>query len=518
MSERSGPEYLVVGGGLAALSFAALMARAGRRVRVLEAHDQLGGFGHTFAAGDYKFNAQLHYVWNCGEGRMVNRFLRKLGLEREVTFERYDPNGYDHMRMPGYALDVPGDPALLKARLGALLPAHRRAIEGFVDEAWATAEELDGLPAEMTARRLLPRLPRLTRVLRYRRATLQDVFDRFALPLPAQTLLALQWPDFLLPPARLSFFAWVMLFVGYARGAYYPTRHFEHVIDSLARTITAGGGELVLEQRVIEFLLERGRVIGVRAEEQGPRGEGTGRIHEHRGQTVICNMDPKQAAAMIGLERFSRATRRKLDYEYSHSNFMAYCVVEGLDLREHGFGRWNVFHTDEPDLNKAFHAMAVRGDYSRPSFAITTPSLLTDAPGDCPEGKQLLELLTVADFERFRHLKFAHSRAYNEKKREVFDALLDVLERDYVPNLREHICFKMLGSPTTNQRYCHAPQGNSYGSIMTPEHIGPGRLDYNSSVPGLYFCNASSGFAGFTGTIWTGSRLYEALSGDRFID
>ncbi len=512
------PEYLIVGSGLAALSFGALMARAGRRVRVLEAHEYAGGYGHTFSAGDYKFNAQFHYVWNCGEGRMVNRFLSKLGLEREVTFERYDPDGFDRMRMPGYALDIPSDPALLIERLVALLPGHRRSIEGFVREVWATAEELDALPAEMTLRGLLPRAHRLTRVLRYRDATLQDVFDRYALPLPAQTLLALQWPDFLLPPARLSFFAWVMLFVGYCRGAYYPTRHFEHVIDTLVRTIEEGGGEVVLEQRVIEFTLERGRVIGARAEEQGPRGEGTGVFHTHRGQTVICNMDPKQAAAMIGLDRFSRATRRKLDYEYSHSNFMAYCAVEGIDLRDYGFGRWNVFHTDEPDLNRAFEAMDRDGDYSRPSFAITTPSLLSDAGGDCPEGTQLLELLTVADFGRFRHLKFAHNRAYGEKKREIFESMLDVLERDYVPNLRRHICFKMLGSPTTNQRYCHSPQGNSYGSIMTPANIGAGRLDYRSSVPGLYFCNASSGFAGFTGTIWTGSRLYEALSGDRFID
>ena len=72
-------DHLVVGSGLAGLSFAALMAHAGRRVRVLEAHEYAGGYGHTFEiGGKYKFNAQLHYVWNCGEGRTVNRFLRKL--------------------------------------------------------------------------------------------------------------------------------------------------------------------------------------------------------------------------------------------------------------------------------------------------------------------------------------------------------------------------------------------------------------------------------------------------------
>ena len=59
-----------------------------------------------------------------------------------------------------------------------------------------------------------------------------------------------------------------------------------------------------------------------------------------------------------------------------------------------------------------------------------------------------------------------------------------------------------------------SPAGNSYGSAMTPANIGPGRLDHRTSLGGFHFCNASSGFAGFTGTIWTGCRLYEHLSGD----
>ncbi|NNE19552.1 MAG: NAD(P)/FAD-dependent oxidoreductase, partial [Myxococcales bacterium] len=216
-------------------------------------------------------------------------------------------------------------------------------------------------------------------------------------------------------------------------------------------------------------------------------------------------------------ERFSSRLRNQLQYEYSASNFMAYCVVEGLDLRDHGFGRSNLFHTDEPDLNVAFDAMLERGDYSRPSFAVTVPTLLTEDRSDCPADKQIIEFLTVADYERFKNLHFSNRKQYNLAKRTIFDAILDVVERDYVPNLREHIVFKMLGSPTTNERYANSPRGHSYGSSMTPANMGASRLSWKSSVPGLYFCNASSGYAGFAGTIWTGSNLYGQLSGDRFV-
>lgn len=507
-------DYLIVGSGIAGLSVGALLARSGAGVRVLEAHYAPGGYGHTFVEGPYRFNAQLHYVWNCGEGRTVSNFLKKLDLDRQVTFEEYDRQGFDRMRMPGYSLDIPCDLDLLGERLAALLPGDSAAIRAFLDETGRVARALDDF--ERLARPLsaLVRLPSLARLARYRTATLQDVFDAFRLPLPAQTLLALQWPDFMLPPERLSYFAWVALFTGYCRGAYYPTRHFEHVIDSLVEVIRSAGGEVLLGHRVREFLLDGSRVTGVIAEEVAENGDATGGEAEHRAAQVICNMDPRRAAEMIGLDRFSSQLRRKLDYEYSPSSFMAYCVVDGIDLRDYGFGRSNLFHTDEADLNEAFRAMNSRGDYSRPSFAVTVPGLLTDDPSDCPPGQQIIEFLTVADYQRFLRLKLADAGAYQRRKREILDAILDVMERDYVPGLREHLCFKMTGSPTTCERYCASPAGHSYGSDMTPVNIGTGRLDHRSSLDNFHFCSASAGFAGFAGTIWTGCRLYEHLTGD----
>ena len=91
------------------------------------------------------------------------------------------------------------------------------------------------------------------------------------------------------------------------------------------------------------------------------------------------------------------------------------------------------------------------------------------------------------------------------------------MERCYIPNLRDHLSFKVTGSPTTNKRYCWSPMGNSYGSDMIPETIGFGRLDHRSSLKQFYFCNASSGYAGFAGTIWTGCKLYEEITQDQVL-
>jgi all-trans-retinol 13,14-reductase len=503
-------DYLIVGSGLSALVFGSLMAKAGKKVRVLEAHEYPGGFGHTFTmAKKYKFNAQLHYVWDCGEGKTVNRVLNKLELDREVTFERYDPDGFDRMYMPGYTLAIPSSPETLTQRLTALFPESAAKIERFIKEIQTVSDSLKVLSPPIKPQDLVLNLGGVSKTLLYLNSTLQDVFNKFDLPLPAQTLLASQWPDFLLPPDRLSFYAWVILFTGYQNGAYYPTQHFEHVIDSLVKTIVDCGGEVLLNHEVNEFIIRDRTVTGVLAENLK-----TKQIAEFTADTIICNIDPQQAARTIGLDRFSPTVRRKLNYDYSPSNFMAYCVVKDLDLRDYGFGKWNTFHTGDPDLNRAFDRMYYQHDFSNPSFAITTPTLLTTAHRDCPEDCQIIEFLTVANYEYFKNLKSTDPKAYRQKKIEIFDSIVAVVEANYIPNLREHLVFNITGSPTTNEDYCWCPEGNSYGSSLTPKNMGIGRLNAETSLNNFYFCNASSGYPGFAPTFWTGASLYQKLSGD----
>ncbi|WP_246844150.1 NAD(P)/FAD-dependent oxidoreductase [Hydrocoleum sp. CS-953] len=503
-------DYLIVGSGLSALVFGALMAKSGKQVRILEAHEHPGGFGHTFTmAKKYKFNAQLHYVWDCGEGGSVNRVLKKLNLDRVVTFNNYDRNGFDHMRMPGYSLDIPSKSEELIQRLVALFPADAPRLRQFIEEVEKTSEGLKILSPPLKAIDLFQNIGAVFCTLKYLHSTLQDVFDRFNLPEAAQTLLALQWPDFLLPPEQLSFYAWVILFTGYQKGAFYPTKHFEFAIDSLVKVIEENGGDILYNYEVTDFILKDKTVTGVRAINRLKN-----KTEEFSAETIICNMDPKKAAQAIGWEKFSKTLQKKLNYDYSPSNFVAYCAVKDIDLRDYGFGEWNTFHSEHSNLNEAFIQMYEKHDFSNPSFAITTPTLLTQEERDCPEGYQIIEFLTVANYAYFKQLKEQDKKAYQKKKTEILDAMLNVMEEHYIPNFRKHLVFKITGTPTTNEHFCGCPQGNSYGSSLTPNNMGIGRLNHHTSLKNFYFCNASSGYPGFAPTFWTGAILYQRLSGD----
>lgn len=239
----------------------------------------------------------------------------------------------------------------------------------------------------------------------------------------------------------------------------------------------------------------------------------TGAEYDLAATRTISNIDPKTTVDMIGAQHFPNSLKTKVDYEYSPSNFMIYCAVTGLDLGALGFGKWNTFHTGELDLNQAFRRMYEEHDYSNPSFAITTPGLMTDDCSDRPAGQQIIEFLTVADYDYFEALKSKSRKDYLQEKREIVERIFDVVERDYISNFREHVAFKISGTPTTNERFCWAPRGNSYGANMTPGNISGRRVPQVSGLEGLYFCNATAGFPGFAAAFWNGRSMFEALEG-----
>jgi all-trans-retinol 13,14-reductase len=59
-------DYVILGAGLGDLSATACLGRQGNRVAVLEKHYLPGECCHTFDHGNYRFCADVHYVFQCG--------------------------------------------------------------------------------------------------------------------------------------------------------------------------------------------------------------------------------------------------------------------------------------------------------------------------------------------------------------------------------------------------------------------------------------------------------------------
>lgn len=502
-------DYVVIGSGMAGLTAASLLARAGRSVCVLEAHEHAGGCAHSFPMGDYTFCAAVHYIFFCGEGEPVYNFLRKLGLHEEVTFNRLDPEGYDHFRCPARHLSfrIPNGLSKWADRLIDRYPAQRPAIQRFFHVIQRLMEELRAMPYAFSWRDWLTAPRRFPHVLRYRRWTLQTLFDRLRLPAEIQAILATQVGDLGLPPCQVSLLIYAALIWSYGSGAYHPTKHFQHFIDAVAGVIRGSPGcTLELNAEVARLHMAGGQVVAAETRD--------GRTFT--GRAFIVNTDPRVCVDMIGREHFPRAFLRKVDYAYSVSSFTVYLGIRGLDLREHGFGNWNVWHYPHLDINKAYRAQVVDSDLSDPWLFLSTPNLFSDpaAAPAAPPGVQILEAVTVCGYDAYRRLRDSDRAGYRQLKKKVLDRILDVLETHYAPGLRRHVVFKLAGSPTTNVRFLWAPAGNIYGSELTPANVDFSRLKFLTPIPNLYLTGASAEFPSVGATVVGGSRLYTYLTGD----
>ncbi len=500
-ASESDCDDLILGAGMAGLTVGALLAKAGRRVVVLEAHDQPGGYAHTFAMGKYRFCAQVHYIFGCGEGGTIHRFLERIGLVDEIAFHRLDPDGFDQIVVAGERFRIPSGFPAHRDRLIARFPEAAGPLQQYFDIVAGIADELAALPDKITWRDVLSAPLRFPRLLRYRSFTLQRLYDQLAMPRLLQAVLAGQSGDYLLPPEEVSLLLHVSLIDNYGRGAYYPEKHFAHFIDSIVATIRAQPGCAVLLDREIgRIVVDAGRVVGV--ETKG--GE------RYAARRYISNIDPARTVSLVQGAEWPRRYRRQVDYDYSCSTFTMYLGLKNLDLREHGFGSWNVWHYPHDDLNRMYRDQLVGHDLSNPWLFLATPTLHSSEPGLAPPGEQILEVATACDYGYFQRLRAESRAAYTKAKLAIRDRIFEVLEQHYVPNLRKHLAMRVAGTPLTNAEFCRAPRGNAYGTALTPAQMAS-RVDFETPIPNLFLVNASAGYPSIGGTIGSGMRLYDQV-------
>jgi C-3',4' desaturase CrtD len=445
---------LVVGAGVGGATAAALLAKAGCRVTLLEAHVYPGGCAGTFFHKGYRFDAGATLAGGFQPGGPHEVVGRALG----IAWKTHPAEPAWRVHLPDRTITRFGHEQRWHAELDrtfAAAPDHAdvmrffRHSERISDAVWNFAARRPTWPPASpgdllrTAAALRPdtlaALPLLTQTMGgWARAS--GVRDR-----AARTFLDAQ----LLISAQTTADNASALFG--AAAADLPRKGVHHVeggIGTLSRqlidALVAHGGEVHYRQEVTRFETRNGRIVAAHTN-KGARFEC---------DAVVANLTPWDLARLLGNDAPPSLMREAQQRRDQWGAFTLYLGVE-----------------DHPSLDFGVEHHQVVADYDRPLGETNSVFLSFSMPGDAaraPAGHRTLTISThtrTADWWALRD-KPDGRQEYEDRVARYAEVMLAHAERA-VPSLRSRIRLQLEGTPVTFRFYTRRHRGGVGGFPFT---------------------------------------------------
>ena len=473
-------DVIIIGAGAGGLSSGATLARKGLKVAVFEQHDKVGGYMTSFERDDYTFEVSLHFMDAVREGSFYYEVLKELDVLRRVQFIELDI--FYRSIFPDQTLDVPVDWKAYRDILYDKFPDEKKGITKYFRTMSAIDEELEAvlwLPRKSFFIRLYNYLAfpfKYSHIVKYRKATLNDILDDHIQDEKLRAMLAQLWGAVGLLPSRLSGIYYSIMWSSFHfKGAYYIKGTSQSLSNAMASVILENSGQVFLSTRIDKILIEDSKAVGVR-DQNGK---------DYRSRFVISNASALQTYLnLIGEEHLEPNFVDKLkNMELSCSVINVFLGLD-LDLRNSELKQLHeiIIH-DSYDLESEFpDAKDELTDI--PSFSITLYSN-TD-PGLAPDGKSVVTLLAIVPYEyKNNWSRNVNYEEYVKIKEEVAWKLIKKAER-VIPGISDSIEVMEVATPRTFERYTLHEKGALYGFSHTPEQSHIYRVKQKSPIKNLY--------------------------------
>ncbi len=465
-SPRAGPrdevyDVVVVGAGLGGISAAAVLAKAGRKVLVVERQDGAGGYARAVRRGPYLFDPAIHVLAEAGDGRFVDLLLRHLGVRGEVDLVQVP--GLWRVDLPGWSFHAPVGTDDHVAALVARFPHEAAGIRAFFGLTARFFAEATHLSMRLSLRGLDTAVERFPTFFAHRTATVGAVLDSCCSDPRAKAVIGASWPYLGLPPSRLSFLSFaLMLSTVVAGGLRYCRGSFQRLADAFVTALERDGGEVLPGTAVRRILVQDGAVRGVRL--AGGR--------EVRAPVVVSNADATRTLGeLVGEEHLPPALIRRVRRMQPSTSAVVVYGATALDLAA-------LRPAHEAFLYRHWDHDTTYADIlaGRPGGMWANVPTLVD-PSLAPEGQHLVILTSLAPRTT--------GRPWRQEKERYAGRMLADFDQVY-PGVREHLEVLETATPDTLEAYTGNRGAATYGWALTPGQTGSRRTTHHPPIGGLY--------------------------------
>lgn len=505
---------VVIGGGLGGLCSAAVFARQGFPVTLIEQHDRPGGYATTFdrARGKFTFDVSLHATSGVKAGPM-RKFFEEAGILAKT--EMIELPDLCRIITPDHDLIWPQrDPDAVMDQLCRLFPEQSQGIRGFfaeimgiLDEAMKPFDEdswWDKMIFPITHRRMWA----------IRNQTLGELLEKHVKDGKVRSILSTFWGYYGLPPSRLSGFYYAIATASLMRfGGYYVKRRSQDLSNALMDSIQQAGGKVLLETEAVGITLEKNAVSDVRLKDG--RSLPAKCVISNASVPATMRMLSHQPEPRDDAEKVRRYAERLNSYRPSLSTFIVWL---GLNREIRGQVKgYEIFVSRHYDPEQAYQG-CLACDPERAGIGVTVYD--NAYPGYSSPETSTVTLLSLSGYEPWRRFEsdyFAgRKQAYQEEKERIAEVIIDQAERFVIPGLRSMIEIREAATPLTNLRYTKNPEGAIYGYEQSLGSAYMNRLGSATPFKGLYLASAWGGGpgGGYHPCMESGLKAFRAFAKD----
>ena len=238
------------------LATGACLAKAGKKVLLLERHYTAGGYTHVFKRKGYEWDVGIHYI---GEVHRENGVLKQMFdyvSDNQLQWADMGPV-YDRIVIGDKTYDFPKGVTNFKNELKKHFPEESQAIDRYVDLVFKVSKASRSYYAEKAVPRYLQKLfgNRMRRpYLEYASRSTLSVLQELTSNQELIKVLTGQYGDYGLPPSQSSFAMHVSIAKHYFQGGYFPIGGSSTIINTIAPVISAAGGTILTKAEVDQLI------------------------------------------------------------------------------------------------------------------------------------------------------------------------------------------------------------------------------------------------------------------------